>query len=87
MTHTGENVGGVALDLHPASPAVPLLPAPEFTVQELLVHLQSGGHAGQKGHERLPMRFSGSEVTQHEIWIVSDQAGKTPTWRQPAGVV
>src|SRR5437879_4378170 len=39
--HTGENVGGVALDFHAASAAVALLAAPEFARDEGPVDFQN----------------------------------------------
>ena len=53
--HTGENVGGVALDFHAASAAVALLAAPEFAVDEGLVYFQTCGQAGEKGDESFAM--------------------------------
>jgi hypothetical protein len=38
MANAGENVGGVALDLHASAAAVALLAAPEITVEESLVY-------------------------------------------------
>src|SRR5450755_355132 len=72
MAHAGEDVGGVALDLHASAAAVALLTAPEFAVEEGLVDFQSGGHAGKEGDEGLAVGFSRCEVAQHERSIVPD---------------
>src|SRR5450432_2458424 len=81
MAHAGEDVGGVALDLHASAAAVALLAAPEFAVEEGLVDFQSGGHAGKEGDEGLAVGFSGCEVAQHERSIVPD-ARRWPLMRR-----
>ena len=72
VTNAGEDVGGVALDLHAAAAAVALLAAPEFAVEEGLIDFQSGGHAGKEGDQSLAVGFSGGEVAQHKFLIVPD---------------
>src|SRR5215471_429560 len=72
MTHAGENVRGVALDLHAPAAAVALLPAPELMIDKGLVNLQAGGHAGKKGEEGLAMRLSRCEIAQHKFSIVPE---------------
>src|SRR5205814_441885 len=66
MTHTGEEVRAVALDLHTAAAAVALLPPPQFTVHKRLIHGNAGGQAADGTDQRLAMRFSGSKKTQHD---------------------
>src|SRR2546426_6152563 len=72
MTHAGKDVGGVALDFHATATAVSLLAAPEFAVEEGLVHFQSGGEAGKKCDQGFAVRLSGREVAQHKLSIVPD---------------
>ena len=72
VTHAGEDMRGVALDLHASAPAIALLAAPEFTVEEGLVDFQSSRHAGKEGDKGFAVRFSGCEVAQHERTIVPD---------------
>ena len=65
MTHTGENVSGIALDLHAAAPAIPLLAAPELAIHKFLIYGQASGQPREKRDQRLAMGLSGSEVAQH----------------------
>ena len=53
------------LDLHASAAAIALLASPEFAVEKRLVDFQSGGQAGEKGDKGFAVRFSGSEVAQH----------------------
>jgi hypothetical protein len=41
---TRENVNFVGFNLHPPAAAVPLLPTPEFAINELLLDMQSSRH-------------------------------------------
>jgi hypothetical protein len=45
VSNAGENVGGIALDLHASAAAVALLAAPQLAVDEGLIDFQAGGHA------------------------------------------
>src|SRR5215469_552075 len=72
MAHTGQDVGGVALDLHAPAASVALLAAPEFAVEQCLIHLQTGRNAGNKGDQSLAVGFSCGEVAQHKLLIVPD---------------
>jgi hypothetical protein len=65
VAHSGKDVRSITLDLHAAASAVALLPTPEFAIEEGLIDLQSGWHAGKKGNESLPVRFSGREIAEH----------------------
>src|SRR5712671_3691304 len=65
VTHAGDNVDAVSLNLHASAAAKALLPAPEFTIEECLVDVQASRYAGKKSHQALSVRFSGSKVTQH----------------------
>src|SRR5579863_734293 len=81
MAYAGENMSGVALDLHAAAPAVALLAAPEFPVEEGLVDFQSGRHAGEEGDQSFAVGFSGCEVAQHKRSIVQDTGRCGPKTR------
>src|SRR6185437_1451365 len=65
MTHTGDDMGFVSLDLHATAAAKALLATPKFTVEKFLVNAQTCGNAGKKSHKALSVRFSGSKVAQH----------------------
>ncbi len=74
MPHAGEDVGGVALDLHASAAAVTLLAAPQFAVEKRLIDLHSGRQAGKKGDQGFSMRLARGEVAQHKLSIVPDAA-------------
>jgi hypothetical protein len=63
----------VGFDLHPPAAAEPLLPPPEFAVDELKIDFQAGRQARNKGDQRLAVRLSRSEVTKLRLRIVSDE--------------
>src|SRR4029077_14262684 len=79
VSNARENAGSVTLDLHAAAAHVALLATPKITVEKRLVDFQSSRHAGEKGHQSFPVRSSGREIAQHEIWIVSDGDCKSRT--------
>src|SRR6185295_2686398 len=49
--HPAADLGGVLLDLHPPSAAEAVLAASEIAGEEIEVHAQAGGHAGEDGGE------------------------------------
>src|SRR6266571_2327877 len=57
VTHAREDMDLIGFNLHPATAAVTLLPPPQLTVKNCLVHLQSSGQAGKKGDQSLAMRL------------------------------
>jgi hypothetical protein len=65
----------IALNLHAPAPAIALLAPPKFAVDKRLLHLHSGGQAGQEGDQRFAMRFSRCKVAQHKLLIVPDATG------------
>jgi hypothetical protein len=72
LTDARKDVGGVALDLHAPAAAVALLATPKFAVEEGLVNLQSGGHAGKESDQGFAVGLSRCEVAQHKFSIVPD---------------
>jgi len=75
MTHAGQDVSVITLDLHPSTAAKTLLTAPEFVVEERLIDAKPGRKARNEGDECLPMGLPGGEVAKHELWILSDSRG------------
>jgi hypothetical protein len=65
-------MGSIALNFHASAAPVSLLATPEFAVEEGLVDLQSGGHAGKEGDQSFAMGLSRSKVAQHKFSIVPD---------------
>jgi hypothetical protein len=60
-------VGAVLLDFHTSAAAIPLLPTPQFTIEECLLDGQTGWHSRQKSYKSLSVRFSGRVVTKHTL--------------------
>src|SRR2546423_15113907 len=84
MTTAGEKASGVTLDFHPAAPAVPLLPAPQFVVYKVLRDFKTSRQAGDKCDQRLAVRLSRGEEFQHVLGLypmsnVADDIGKPAT--------
>ena len=67
----------IGFDLHAAAASIALLAAPEFTVNEGLVHFETSRNPGQECNQSLSMGFSGREVAQHKFLIVPDRGRKT----------
>jgi hypothetical protein len=55
LADAGENVTGVALNLHASAAAVSLLAAPKFTVQKALIHFKPSGHARKESDKSFSM--------------------------------
>jgi hypothetical protein len=51
MTYAREDVSRVALNLHASAAAIALLPAPELTVEEGLVHFEPRGHPREESDQ------------------------------------
>ena len=49
----GDDLGAVALDLHPSAAAVAALAATELRVERVDIDLETGGHSVERHHERL----------------------------------
>src|SRR5258708_29360622 len=62
----GEYGGGVFLDLNTPAAAKPLLPPPQFAVDEGLIDGQTCGQAGNEGRQGLSVGFTGGKVAQHK---------------------
>src|SRR3974390_3323174 len=77
MVHAREDVGCVALDLHPAAPAIALLAAPELPVEESLIYFQPGGQTGKESDQSFAMGLTGGEVSEHKRSIVPDYEGRS----------
>ena len=65
VAHAGKNLGAVLLDFLAAAAAVAELAAVQLLIDKLDVDRQLRGQAGDKGEERLSMRFTGSVETEH----------------------
>src|SRR5579862_8302029 len=65
VAHAREDMGGIPLNLHATAATVSLLAAPEFAVDECLVDLESGRHAGEEGYQGFAVGFPCCEVAQH----------------------
>jgi hypothetical protein len=72
LAHAREDVRRVTLNLHTAAAAIALLPAPEFTVEEVLIHSEPSGQTREEGDQGFAVRFSGCEVAQHKCSILPD---------------
>ena len=59
VTHAGEHVGLVGLDLHAAAAAIALLAAPKFAVHEIQIDRHPGRQSGDQGNQSLAVRLSG----------------------------
>src|SRR5438067_5605293 len=55
----------VALNLHPSTAAITLLPTPQVAIEVRLVDFQTCGQARQDRNQRLAVGFSGGEIAQH----------------------
>jgi hypothetical protein len=69
MADPGEDSGGIALDFHPAAPAVTLLPSPQLVVHKFLRDLDPSREAGQKGDQSLAVRLPRGEKFQHLLGL------------------
>ena len=65
VAHAGEKVGLILFDaLAPAAP-VSQLPAVQLAPDEFQIHGNSRGQPGNPGDQRLPVRLSSSDKSQH----------------------
>jgi hypothetical protein len=80
VVNAGQNVGLVGLNLHATAAAVALLPAPEITIQESLIHRQPRRQSRQESNQGFSMRFSRCEVAQHKQLILTDELASHGMW-------
>ncbi len=67
VTHTGDNVRRIFLNLHPSAAPESLLSAPQFPVYKALIDGHSSRQPREKCNQHLSMRFSGSVVAKHAL--------------------
>jgi len=56
---------GYGFNLHAPATPIALLATPEFAIHKRLIDSEPRRQPRKKGHQRLAVRFSGSEVAQH----------------------
>jgi len=60
-----QDLGAVAFNLHPATPAITALSPPRLGVERVDIDRQAGGHTVERHHQRLPVRLAGGQKPQH----------------------
>ena len=65
MAHARKHMGRILLDAHATAAAIPLLPAPQLTIQKRLIERNTGRQAADERHQRFAMAFAGSRKPQH----------------------
>ena len=70
MADSREKLGLVLLDPLAPAAAKPELPSVEFAADEFGIDRHARGQPGDPGDERLPVRFSGGDESQHVQWRV-----------------
>src|SRR5580704_8806893 len=70
VTHAGENLSLIFLNsLARAAPESKLTPV-QFALNKFLIYCKPGGQAGNPGHQRLSVRLSGGNKSQHHSPII-----------------
>ena len=65
MPHAGDEVRGVAFDLHAPAAAVAPLAALQFTIHIVKIHAQARGQPLKDCNQALTVRLAGSLETKH----------------------
>ena len=65
LTHARQDLRGVGFDGHAPATAVAALSPAQVRGNRVEIEVESRGHAVEHGHERLAVRFAGSEKSQH----------------------
>ena len=73
VANAGDDLGAVAFDLHPAAAAVAALATTELGVQGVDIDLETRGHPVEGHHERLAVRLTRGEKSQHPSSILYEE--------------
>jgi len=71
VAHAGKNVRLIFLDALPPAPAESQLPPVKLSRDQIHVHRDARGQPGNPRHERLPVRLSGGDESQHVQWCLA----------------